>query len=258
MSTARVVVTQLRYDQKTFWRNSASVFFTVIQPIIFLFIFVSVFKNDTTLVGGHEIKRSTYYVPGIVTLGIVSATFFNLTVTLTRLRERGTLKRIRSAPLPPWVFIAGRIGTSITVAVLLVVLLVGIGWIVFGVSVPGDTLPGVALAVVVGATAFCCLSFAVTAAVPSEESAPPICNVIVLPLFFISGIFIPNEELPSAMRHVADVFPIKRLFNAMLTAFDPTTAAPGIAWHDLALVAAWGIAGLIVAMRAFRWTPRGD
>ena len=120
MSDLALTARQLRYDQKSFWRNPQYVFFTVIQPLIFLFIFVSVFGNKTTLVAGHEIKRSTYYVPAIATLAIMSATFFNLTISLSRLREQGILKRIRSTPLPPDVFLAGRIGTSIAVSALLV------------------------------------------------------------------------------------------------------------------------------------------
>jgi hypothetical protein len=84
MSDTALALTQLRYDQKSFWRNPQYVFFTVVQPIIFLFIFVTVFGNKTTLVDGHLIERSTYYVPAILTLAIMSATIFNLFNALLR------------------------------------------------------------------------------------------------------------------------------------------------------------------------------
>jgi ABC-2 type transport system permease protein len=92
--------------------------------------------------------------------------------------------------------------------------------------------------------------------VPSENSAPPIANVIVLPLEFISGIFVPSDQIPGWMQSVADVFPLAPLFDALLTAFNPATEGAGIAWGDLAVVAAWGVAGLIFAMRFFRWSPK--
>ena len=258
MSDLALTLRQMRYDQKSFWRNPQYVFFTVIQPIIFLFIFVSVFGNKTTLVGGHEIKRSTYYVPAITTLAIMSGTFFNLTISLSRLREQGILKRVRSTPLPPSMFLAGRIGTSIAVSTLLVVLLLAIGNLAYGVSIPTHTLPGAVVTVLVGAASLSCLAFAVTAFVPSEDAAAPIANVIMLPLMFISGIFIPSSEIPAGMQDVANVFPVKHLFQSLLRAFDPTTTGTGIAWGHLAVLAAWGAAGAAVAVWRFRWTPSGQ
>jgi ABC-2 type transport system permease protein len=234
------------------------VFFTVIQPVIFLFIFVTVFGNDFTEVNGHIIKRSSYYVPGILTLAVVSATFFNLTISLTRMRERGILKRVRSTPLPPWMFLGGRVGSCIVVTGLLVVLLGGIGKAVYGVAIPADTLAGLAISLLVGAASFCCLAFALTSRVPSEDAATPMCNAIVLPLLFISGVFIPNEELPASMQNVADLFPIKHLFQALLTGFDPAAKGPGVEVGHLAVMAAWGAAGLLVALFRFSWTPRSE
>jgi ABC-2 type transport system permease protein len=258
MSDAVLTLRQMRYDQKSFWRNPQYVFFTVIQPVIFLFIFVSVFGNKTTFVSGHLIKRSTYYVPAIITLAIMSATFFNLTISLSRLREQGILKRVRSTPLPPGIFLAGRIGTSITVSLLLVVLLLAIGKLLYGVSIPTHTLASEALTVLVGAAALSCLAFAVTAFVPSEDAAAPIANLIMLPLLFISGIFIPNSEIPAGMQDVANVFPVKHLFESLLRVFDATTTGSGLALGHLAIIAAWGVAGALVALWRFRWTPGGQ
>lgn len=258
MNGAALTIRQLRYDQKSFWRNPQYVFFTVIQPIIFLFIFVSVFGNKTTLVDGHLIKRSTYYVPAIITLAVMSATFFNLTISLSRLREQGILKRVRSTPLPPATFLAGRIGTSMTVSMLLVVLLLAIGKLLYGVSIPTHTLATGVLSVLVGSAALSCLAFAVTAFVPSEDAAPPIANVIMLPLMFISGIFIPNSEIPASMQDVANVFPVKHLFESLLHVFDPSTTGSGLALGHLAIIAGWGVLGALVALWRFRWTPSGE
>lgn len=258
MSDAGLIATQLHYDQKIFWRNPMSVFFTVIQPLIFLVIFVAVFGNDTTHVAGHLIKRSTYYVPAILSMALVTATFFNLTVSLTRTRESGILKRLRATPLPTRVFIAGRVGTALVVAAMLTVLLTTVGRVAYGVAVPTHTLPGVVATLVVTAVSFACIAFALTAFVPSVDAAPPIVNVIVLPLMFISGIFFPNDQLPAGMRHVADLFPIKHVFQALLKAFDPATTGSAIAPGHLAVIAAWGAAALIVALLRFRWTPQAS
>jgi ABC-2 type transport system permease protein len=254
----RLVWHQYRYDRRVFWRDPAAVFFTVALPLVFLFLFVSIFGNQTTTVQGRQLKVSTYYVPGIITLSVISATFFNLAISVTISREQGLLKRLRGTPLPASAFFGGRILNSTVVALLMVVVVVGIGRVLYGVAVPTATLPGALLALVVGAGAFCALGLALTVVIPSEGAAPAITNAIILPLYFISGVFLPDEALPVPVRQVADIFPVKHLFQSLLTAFDPNVGGPGVAAGDIAVVAAWGIAGLLVAARTFRWTPRGD
>ena len=108
----------------------------------------------------------------------------------------------------------------------------------------------------IGAASFCCLGIAMTAIIPSEEAAPAITNVLVLPLYFLSGVFIPESEIPSGVLHFADIFPIRHFFEAFFTAFDPQTVGAGFDWGSLAVVAAWGAAGLLIALRTFRWTPK--
>jgi ABC-2 type transport system permease protein len=156
--------------------------------------------------------------------------------------------------MPPWVFIAGRIGNSIVVALMMLVLLAAIGRIAYGVSIPWDRLPAIVLTLVVGAAAFCCLGIALTAAIPSQDAAAPIVNALLLPLYFLSGVFIPDDQLPSGVVHFADIFPIRHFFEAFFDAYVPGDAA--VSWGNLALVAIWGVVGLLLAVRYFRWTPR--
>jgi ABC-2 type transport system permease protein len=256
MSNSALALHQFRYDQKVFWRNPASVFFTVALPLIFLVIFATIFGNDTLEeLGG--IKTTTYYVPAIVTLAVVSATLQSLAINLTVDRENGILKRGRGTPLPGWAFFAGRVGNSVVVSILLLVVVTAVGRLVYDVAVPWDRLPAVLVTLVVGAAAFCCLGVALTAAIPSEDAAAPIANVAVLPLYFLSGVFIPETEIPDGVLKVADLFPIRHFFEAFFTAFDPNTVGAGFEWGHLAVVAAWGALGLVLALRFFRWSPRG-
>jgi ABC-2 type transport system permease protein len=246
---------QFRFDQKTFWRNPASVFFTVLLPVIFLLIFATIFGNERIEeLGG--VKTTTYYVPAIITLAVVSATMQSLAISLTVDRERGLLKRTRGTPLPSRVFIAGRIGNSIVVSVLMLVVLAALGRLVYGVEIPWERLPAVLVTLAVGAAAFSCLGIAITAAIPSEDAAAPVTNVAVLPLYFLSGVFIPESEIPSGVLQVADVFPIRHFFEAFFTAWNPNTVGAGFEWGHLAVVAAWGLAGLAIAIRTFRWMPK--
>lgn len=255
MSGAGLALHQFRFDQKTFWRNPASVFFTVMFPVMFLVIFDLVFGGSDRI-NELGVDVSTYYVPAILTLAVVSATFQNLAMSVTIDREFGILKRGRGTPLPDWVFFAGRIGNSLVVSVAMLVLLVAIGRLAYGVEIPWDHLPAVLVTLAVGAASFCCLGLALTGFIPSQSAAAPITNIAIFPLYFLSGVFIPESEIPDGVLHVADAFPVRHFFEAFFAAWDPTTAGAGFEWGNLAVVAAWGVAGFVVASRTFRWTPR--
>jgi ABC-2 type transport system permease protein len=247
---------QYRYDLRQFWREPASVFFTVVLPLIFMLLFVAIFGNRTTRVGHTTIRTATYYVPAILALAVLNATFVNMTIWLAIARQRGQLKRVRATPCPAWVVIAGRTLTAVAIAAVMTVIVCGFGALVYGVKLPTATLPGAVLTLLVGVLALAALGFAAASIVPSENAAPPIANVVVLPLEFISGIFVPSDQIPSWMDDIASVFPVKPLFDGLLKAFTPGTAGPGIPWGDLAVLAVWGAAGLAFSMRFFRWSPR--
>jgi ABC-2 type transport system permease protein len=246
---------QFRYDQKIFWRNPASVFFTVMFPVMFL-VLLGVIVNGQTIHTQGGIDATTYFVPAVITLALVSATMVNLAMNLTILREGGVLKRLRGTPLPGWVFIAGRIGNAFVTALLMFVLVTVLGRILFDVPVPWSRLGPLLVVLAVGSASFCALGVALTTIIPSREAAPAITNLVVFPLYFLSGVFIPESEIPNGVLHVADVFPIRHLFDALLAGFDPATGSAGYELGQLAVVAAWGVLGFVVALRRFRWEPR--
>ena len=255
MSSAALAVHQFRYDQKSFWRNPAAVFFTVAFPLIFLLIFELIFGDDT-LNELNDLRTTTYYIPAILTLGIVSATMQSVAIRLTTERENGILKRGRGTPMPPWVFFAGRIGNAPVISLLMLIIVPGIGRLLYGVHIPWDHLPAIIVTLAIGAASFSALGVALTAAIPSEEAAPAITNVVIFPLYFLSGVLIPETEIPDTVLNISNIFPIRHFFEAFFAAWNPATTGSGFEWGDLAIVAAWGGAGLLLAIRFFRWTPR--
>ncbi|HEU4943809.1 MAG TPA: ABC transporter permease [Solirubrobacterales bacterium] len=256
MSGVRLVAHQFRYDQKAFWRNPAAVFFTVGFPVILLLIFATAFGDQTIDVRGG-IETTAYYVPAIITVAVISATMQSLAMSLVIAREDGRLKRGRGTPMPAWVFIAGRVGNSIVVALMMLALIAALGRVLYGVAIPWGQLPELIAVLAVGSAAFCCLGIALTAAIPSQDAAAPIVNALLLPLYFLSGVFIPEDELPDGVVNFANHFPVRDFFEAFFAAYMPSGGGSGVDWGNLAVVAIWGIAGLLLAVRFFRWTPRG-
>jgi ABC-2 type transport system permease protein len=250
---AALAAHQARYDLLGFLRNRQARFFTLILPLIFLVIFVSVFGNNT--VGPDHIKVSTYYVPGISALAIIAASFVNLVITITAQRESGVLKRRRATPVPAWVLIAGRTVTAMTVSLVVMTVLLLVGRVAYGVTLPTATIPAVVVTAIVGSATFCVLGYALSTAIDSADSAQPVVQAIMLPLYFISGIFIPNPSLPTWLQHVATIFPVEHLADALHHAYDPAVHGAGFVWADLAVLAAWAAVGLAIALRRFAWAP---
>jgi ABC-2 type transport system permease protein len=255
MSDLRRALAQLTADLKIFRRNPAALFFTAILPVVFLCLFVGIFGNNR-LEEYDNVHASTIYVPSFIALAVVSAGFVSLAMGFTRMRESGMLKRVRATPVPPSIVFAGRIGTSIVTATIVTAVLMAIGGIVFGVQVPTHTLPGLLSALVVGAAAFCALGIAYTRVISSEDAGPAMTNAVVLPLYFVSGVFVPFRTLPDGLQSVAKLLPVQPFVDALQIAFDPNTAGSGFAGGDLLKLAIWGVAGLLLAVRFFVWTPR--
>ncbi len=252
----RLFAHQFHTDLLRFWRNPQSRYFTVALPIVFLVIFASLFKG-TTVVDGQRIGMTTFYVPGIMTLGIISASFVNLTQVIVTQRENGEYKRLRGTPLPAAFVISSRAVVGVVIAVVMSALLLLIGRFAYNVRIPESTMLGLVIAVIVGAAAFSCIAFAVATWIASPEAAAPTTNLTVLPLYFISGVFVSDSIIPHFLRDVATVFPIHHLDEAILRPVIHTHGS-GIAGGDLLIVAAWGVAALLIATRTFRWSPLAD
>jgi ABC-2 type transport system permease protein len=247
---------QIRYDLLAFARNGQARFFTLALPVAFLLIFASVFRDKTVPVPGGLIHTSVYYVPAIIALGIIQAAVSNLAISVTTQRETGILKRRRATPVSASALITSRALTAVTVSVVMTGVLAAIGWFAYGAYLPAGHAAALVVTVLVGAASFAALGFALTTVIRSAESAQPVIAAITLPLYFISGIFLAATLLPQWLLNVAGVFPVRPFEQALLAAYNPYSSGTGFAGHDLLIVAAWGIAGLLVAIRRFRWTPQ--
>ncbi|MHB8669802.1 MAG: ABC transporter permease [Acidimicrobiales bacterium] len=245
---------QIGWEQRAFWRNPASAVFTFVFPALFLVIFSSTNINSTiTSLGPGRINFTQYYVPSIVAFGVMGACFTNLAIALAFRRDSGVLKRVRGTPLPPWAFLGGLIGNAIVVGTLLTIIVIGVGMALYDVTFPGRWVALLG-SLAVGAAAFCAMGLATTTFVPNAEAAPAVVNVVFFPLVFISGTFFPIGPR-SVMAQIAGVFPVRHFITAVFASFDPRHTGSGLRAGDLAVMAAWGIAGLLIALRRFRWEP---
>lgn len=243
MSDLALTIRQVGFENKVFWRNPAAAGFTFAFPLMFLVLFNALFS------------RPQFFVSRIAAFSVISACFTNIAISTSFARDQGVLKRKRGTPMPPAIYMLARVLHASAIGVLLVVVVAVAGALLYDVALPGETMVAFLVTLVVGAAAFCALGLAITAVVPNADAAPPIVNFSILPLLFISDIFVPTAQAPELLKRIADVFPVKHYATAMASAFNPGQTS-GWEPDDLVIVALWGIAGTLLAVRFFSWEPR--
>ena len=266
-SLARLLLGQIGLENRIFRRSPTAAFFSLIFPLLMLLVFATLFGNDR--IGPLGVTAAQFYAPALAVYGAVSTSYWNLSIHMVNSRELGVLKRMRGTPLPTWMFLGGRLASSAWIALLAVLIMMVVGVWLYDVTIYVHTLPAAALTFVVGVACFAALGCLVAALSPNGNATPPIASATLLPLGFISEVFIPpSASAPAWLGTVADFFPLKHFARAFSGAFSPTLHGSGFAWSDaggtyailphLAVMAAWGIGGGLLAVRLFRWEPRPE
>ena len=256
MNAFTLALRQVRYENRAFWRNPVAAFFTFVFPLMFLVIFNLLFGNTELTIPGGTVSTSTFYVPAIVSLSVIYACYSNVAIGMSFARDMGLLKRVHGTPLPGWAYMFGRIGHSVLLSVLLVVIVTAAGVVFYGVDMPTNTVPAFLVSLVVGAATFCVLGLAIMTVIPNADASPAVVNVSILPLLFISDVFIPLQDAPGWLTALAGVFPVRHFSMAMHTAFNPFETGAGFEPVHLLAMAGWMVGGAAVAVRFFSWEPR--
>jgi ABC-2 type transport system permease protein len=254
VSAAGLALRQVRFTNRAFWRNPASAFFTFAFPLMFLVVFTALLGNGHVHVGSRDVRTSTYYVAAMAAFSVITACYTNVAMTTVFQRDQGVLKRLHGTPLPAGAFFVARVLHALLIAVLLVLITAAFGAGAYHADVPsGATLGRLLLVLAVGACSFSALGFAVSSLVPNADAGPAVVNATILPLLFLSGVFIPlGNNAPSWIVWVARIFPVWHFTRGFQAGFLGTP----FDWTDVLVVAAWGAAGLVAAVRRFSWEPR--
>jgi ABC-2 type transport system permease protein len=232
---------QFRFERKIFWRNPSAAFFNFLLPLLLLVLIATAFSSDS--------EELEVLIPGVAGMGVLATTFTSLAYNLTYLRDDGVLKRIRGTPMPAGAYLAGLIGSATLNAVLQVAIVVAIGNLLYGVDWPQEPLMLVGFTLL-GVVCFASLGVAFSHAIPNEEAAPAYTNAVFLPLIFISGVFYSADDLPEALKAIAEALPLKHLIDGLSEAI--VGGSSDVASAAL-VVAAWAAAGLFLAVRFFKW-----
>ncbi|HEY3954180.1 MAG TPA: ABC transporter permease [Streptosporangiaceae bacterium] len=240
---------QVRYEQLSFWRNPQSAFFTFVFPVVIITVFGALFGGASQGSYFYGLSALQYYVPTIAAVSVLGSCYSQLAIVLAMRRHEGILKRVRATPLPAWAYFTGLLAHCLMVSVVDIALITGIGRL-YGVPLPTNWV-AIAAALVLGAASFCALGVAVASLIRNAEAAPPVVQLILFPLLFVSGTYFPIHS--AMLNRVAGALPVRPFNQALLGPFALHT---GFDWKSLGILLAWGAAGGLIAVRRFRWESR--
>jgi ABC-2 type transport system permease protein len=245
----KLLAHQLLWDQRVFWRNRESAVFVFLFPILLFLLLSTVYGGD------YRGRPSTDYLTvALIAYGVANTAFGGLAIILVIRRELGLLKRVLSTPLPAAAYLTSVVSSLLLVFAAQAVVIVVLGKTLYDADLPSDWF---SLALSYGLAAFCFAGMGVGAAslIRSAEGASAVVNVVVLPMTFLSGGFGPTRDFPEFLKAVADVLPLTYLIDIVVGVVYEGEAI----WDHpraVAVLAAWGIAGLVVAAWRFDWQPR--
>lgn len=253
-SALRLLTAQIGYQLRLLVRSPIASFATLVIPLMVL-LAVNLLFSGTRLRTRGDIPFVQFFTPAMVAFAVVNACYMAVISSTTLARDEGILQRIRSTPLPPSIYMAGRIASAGAVGLLASIAVVAVGAGVYGFDVVWSATPAALLTLAVAMFCFCALGLAVTALVPGADSALPIAWGTILPLCFISDVFQPIDNAPGWLQSVASFFPLRPFADDLERMFNPVTGSTGLNWDHLGVLAAWGVIAAGFALLAFRWQP---
>lgn len=240
---------QLAAEQRVFWRNRESAVFIFIFPVMLFLLLGSVYGNE---IDGQP--AAAVLLAGMLGYGAANTGFAGIAITLVIRREAGILKRLRATPLPPATYVASTLCSTLIVFSLQAVALFGLGRLLFDAPFPERIFSTIAV-VLFGAAAFCGIGLAAASLIRSAEGSSAVVNVILLPMAFLSGSFGPTRSYPRVLEAIGEALPLKYYIDVVKGVY----LGGEHIWEEptaLAVVAVWGVAGVLLAARRFRWEPR--
>jgi ABC-2 type transport system permease protein len=240
---------ELRAQQLVFWRSKEAALFIFLFPLLLFVLLGSVYSGTI-----YGVPAPQALLAGMLGYGCANTAFAGLAIQLVLRREAGILKRLRGTPLPAPTYIAALLASTLIVFALQVVFLFVLGRLLHSTPFP-SAIGSLVLAIVLGSAAFAALGVATASIIRSGEGSSAVVNFILLPAAFLTGSFGPTRHYPAFLRAIGDVLPLKYfidLVNAIYLHGHAIWTKP----TALAVLGAWGAAGLLVAVLKFRWEPR--
>lgn len=199
--------------------------------------------------GGRYID---FVIPGLLGASLMSGGLWGVGFVTVDMRVRNLLKRYVTTPMRRSHFLAGLMISRFFFMVTEVVLLLIFAHFAFDTAMFGS-LWLLLLLVVLGALTFAGVGLVVASRARTLETASGLMNLVMLPMWLLSGIFFSSERFPAAFQPVIQILPLTPLINSMRAVMLEGATTADVA-GEMAILALWGVACFAFALRFFRWS----
>lgn len=248
----RLLAHDMRYGLRSAPRTPFPVVMGLFLPLFFNVMF-NLLQGDDVVGGLPGVNWTT---ATIVVFVVSTSGYFNMAIGITIAREKGVLKRVRQTPMPKALHLTARIGVLTVMSAASVTLMLLVSWLLFGLEIGPGALLGLAIVFVISSFTSAVLGLALSRAIPTVEAGVVVGTATLFPLLFVSGVFFPIDGMPGWLQTIIDGLPFAPMAELVRGLFDPSSSGLAIRVEPLAIVLAWGIAGLLMAIRTLRWEPR--
>jgi ABC-2 type transport system permease protein len=236
-------------EAKLFLREPVGAFFTLVFPLMMLFLFGSIYGNiPSQYFGGRGTVDVS--VPAYTAMIIATTSLVGLTITMASYREKGILRRLRTTPVSPLVVLLAQVIVLFLMTALGMLLLVVAGRLVYQMRFDGN-----AFSVLVGFI-LCCLSFfaigfVLAGLMPTARTAQVVGMVILYPMLFLSGAGFPRELLPETILKISRFLPL----TYVVTLLRGLWIGDAFSLHLSEVFVLLGILvlGVLISIKTFRW-----
>ena len=236
-------------EAKLFLREPVGAFFTLVFPLMFLFLFGSISGNEPTPMFGGQ-RTIDAAIPSLTAMIIGTTGLMSTTITMATYRENGVLRRLRTTPVSPLVVLAAQVIVVFAMTCLGMLLLIAAGMLVYHVRFEGNAF-SVLAGFVLSSLSFFGIGFILAGTMPTARTAQIAGMVLLYPMMFLSGAFFPVELLPAAVQKVSAFTPLTYVVNLLRGLW---TGQPwGDHLLDAGVLAGMLLLGIIVSLKTFRW-----
>ena len=236
-------------ETKLFLREPVGAFFTLVFPLMMLFLFGSIYGNAPSeyFAGRGTVDIS---VPAYTAMIIATTGLLGLTITMAAYRENGILRRLRTTPISPLVVLVAQVIVLFMMTILGMVLLIIAGKLVYHMHFEGNAF-SVLAAFTLSSLSFFALGFVLAGLMPTARTAQVVGMVILYPMLFLSGAGFPSELLPESIKKVSSFLPLTYVVRLLRGLWI------GDLWNqhltDVFVLAGILVVGVLVSIKTFRW-----
>jgi ABC-2 type transport system permease protein len=234
---------------KLFLREPIGAFFTLVFPLMMLFLFGAIYGNEPSPYfngyGTVDISVPAYTAMIIGTTGIMG-----LSITMSAYREKGILRRLRATPLQPQIILIAQVVVNFMMTAAGMLLLILAGKLVFDLRFDGNPI-SVVLAFILGSLSFFSLGFVLASVMPNARTAQVVGMVIFYPMLFLSGAGIPLEMLPDGVRKFSKFLPLTHVVTLLRGLWIGDTWSQHTT--EVIVLVCLLVGGVLLSAKTFRW-----